>query len=63
MIKGKSLYKAIKKVGVVFESKKLYENQVADWIKRTLSSQNYTIVPKAAQMLVEFLGNDLSKIS
>jgi DNA polymerase-3 subunit delta len=48
---------------VVFESKKLYENQVADWIRRTLSSQNYTIVPKAAQMLVEFLGNDLSKIS
>ena len=61
--KRKSLYKAIQKVGVVYESKKLYENQVADWIKRTLSSQNYTIVPKAAQMLVEFLGNDLSKIS
>lgn len=61
--KRKSLYKAIQKIGVVFESKKLYENQVADWIKRTLSSQNYTIVPKAAQMLVEFLGNDLSKIS
>ena len=61
--KRKSLYKALQKVGVVYESKKLYENQVADWIKRTLSSQNYTIVPKAAQMLVEFLGNDLSKIS
>lgn len=61
--KRKSLYRAIQKVGVVFESKKLYENQVADWIKRTLSNQNYTIVPKAAQMLVEFLGNDLSKIS
>jgi DNA polymerase-3 subunit delta len=61
--KRKSLYKAIQKAGVVFESKKLYENQVADWIRRTLSIQNYTIVPKAAQMLVEFLGNDLSKIS
>lgn len=61
--KRKSLYKALQKVGVVYESKKLYENQVAEWIKRTLSSQNYTIVPKAAQMLVEFLGNDLSKIS
>lgn len=61
--KRKTLYKTLQKVGVVFESKKLYENQVADWIRRTLSSQNYTIVPKAAQMLVEFLGNDLSKIS
>ncbi|SHI50645.1 DNA polymerase III subunit delta [Algibacter luteus] len=61
--KRKALYKAIKKTGVVFESKKLYENQVSDWIRRVLSSQNYTITPKAAQMLVEFLGTDLSKIS
>ncbi|WP_055444631.1 DNA polymerase III subunit delta [Lacinutrix himadriensis] len=61
--KRKALYKALKKVGVVFESKKLYENQVADWIRRVLSGQNYTISPKAAQMLVEFLGTDLSKIN
>ena len=61
--KRKALYKAINKVGVVYESKKLYENQVADWIRRVLSGQNYTISPKAAQMLVEFLGTDLSKIN
>ncbi|MBU2938757.1 DNA polymerase III subunit delta [Lacinutrix sp. C3R15] len=61
--KRKALYKAIKKVGVVLESKKLYENQVADWIRRVLSGKNYTISPKASQMLVEFLGTDLSKIS
>jgi DNA polymerase-3 subunit delta len=61
--KRKALYKAIKKVGVVYESKKLYENQVADWIRRVLSPKEYTISPKAAQMLVEFLGTDLSKIN
>ncbi|MFD1161902.1 MULTISPECIES: DNA polymerase III subunit delta [Hwangdonia] len=61
--KRKALYKAVKKVGVVYESKKLYENQVADWIRRVLSSKKYTISPKAAQMLVEFLGTDLSKIN
>tara|TARA_R110002050_G_scaffold24083_3_gene64365 strand:+ start:155335 stop:156339 length:1005 start_codon:yes stop_codon:yes gene_type:complete len=61
--KRKGLYKALKKVGVVYESKKLYENQVADWIRRILSPKNYTISPKAAQMLVEFLGTDLSKIN
>lgn len=60
--KRKALYKAIKKVGVVYESKKLYENQVADWIRRVLAGQSYSIAPKAAQMLVEFLGTDLSKI-
>ncbi|MFI2743253.1 DNA polymerase III subunit delta [Zhouia sp. PK063] len=61
--KRKKLYKALKKNGVLFESKKLYENQVADWIRRVLSGNNYSITPKAAQMLVEFLGTDLSKIN
>ncbi|GAA3640559.1 DNA polymerase III subunit delta [Flavivirga jejuensis] len=61
--KRKSLYKTLKKTGIVYESKKLYENQVADWIRRVLASKNYTISPKAAQMLVEFLGTDLSKIN
>ncbi|WP_299013913.1 DNA polymerase III subunit delta [uncultured Polaribacter sp.] len=61
--KRKKLHKAIAKTGVIFESKKLYENQVADWIRRVLSGKNYKIEPKAAQMLVEFLGTDLSKIT
>ena len=61
--KRKALYKALKKTAVVFESKKLYDNQVPDWIRRTLASKKITIVPKAAQMLVEFLGTDLNKIS
>lgn len=61
--KRKKLYKAIDKVGVLFDSKKLYDNQVADWIRRVLSGKNYKIEPKAAQMLVDFLGTDLSKIA
>ena len=59
----KKLSKEIKKTGVLFESKKLYENQVPDWIKRVLAGKGYTITPKAAQMLTEFLGNDLSKVN
>ncbi len=61
--KRKKMTKSLDKVGVVFESKKLYDNQVGDWIKRVLSAKNYTIEPKATAMLVEFLGSDLSKIS
>ncbi|NNK83561.1 MAG: DNA polymerase III subunit delta [Flavobacteriaceae bacterium] len=60
--KRNALYKAVKKVGVVFESKKLYENKVPDWIRRVLASKKYSITPKSSQMLVEFLGTDLSKI-
>ncbi len=61
--KRKTIYKALNKTGVVFESKKLYENQIGDWLRRVLSPSGYKIDPKAAQMLVEFLGTDLSKIS
>ena len=61
--KRKKLSKLISKVGVVFESKKLYDNQVADWIRKVLNGRNYQMEPKAAQMLVEFLGTSLSKIS
>jgi len=61
--KRKKIYKAIAKSGVIFESKKLYDNQIPDWIRRVLASKGYSISPKASQMLVEFLGNDLGKIS
>ncbi|MEN8704473.1 MAG: DNA polymerase III subunit delta [Polaribacter sp.] len=61
--KRKKLHKAIAKTGLVYESKKLYDNKVADWIRRVLSGKNYQIAPKAAQMLVDFLGTDLSKIA
>jgi DNA polymerase-3 subunit delta len=61
--KRKKWVKSLDKVGVVYESKKLYENQVGDWIKRVLSGNQYAIEPKAAAMLVEFLGTDLGKIN
>ena len=61
--KRKKLHKAIAKSGLIYESKKLYDNQVSDWIRRVLSGKKYQIEPKASQMLVEFLGTDLSKIN
>ena len=61
--KRKKMTKMLAKIGVVYESKKLYENQVGEWIKRVLSGKNYSIEPKANAMLVEFLGTDLSKIN
>ncbi len=61
--KRKKLPKLVAKSGVLYESKKLYENQVGDWIKRVLAGKKYSIEPKANAMLVEFLGNDLGKIN
>ena len=60
--KRKKLGKVIAEKGVLFESKKLYENQVGDWISANLRDRGFDIEPKAAHMLVEFLGTDLSKI-
>jgi DNA polymerase-3 subunit delta len=59
----KKLSKVLKKTGELFESKKLYDNQVPNWISRVLQGKGHTITPKAAQMLVEFLGNDLGKVN
>jgi DNA polymerase-3 subunit delta len=61
--KRKKVTKLLDKHGVVFESKKMYDNQVGTWISRVLQGKGYTIEPKANAMLVEFLGNDLSRIS
>lgn len=60
--KRKKLYKAIQKVGVLLESKKLYENQVSDWIGKRLVGSGYSISHKAAILLVEFLGTDLGRV-
>lgn len=61
--KRKKLAKTIAQMGCLFESKKLYDNQVSDWINAVLRGKGYQIEPKATHMLVEFLGTDLSKIA
>ncbi len=61
--KRKKSLKTLAKNGLVYESKKLYENQVGQWITRVLKPKGYEIEPKANAMLVEFLGTDLSKIN
>ena len=61
--KRKKLSKLIVKNGSLFESKKLYDNQVGGWIENELKQKGYKIEPKASQMLVDFLGKDLSKVN
>ena len=61
--KRSALAKALQKTAVYLETKKLYDNQVPDWINEYVKEKKYTINPKASFLLAEFLGNDLSKIS
>ena len=48
---------------VVFESKKLYDNQIADWISNYCKAQKRSIEPAASALMAEYLGTDLSKIT
>ncbi len=59
----KKVIQRIKKSHVLFESKKLYDNQISPWINSFLKSKGYNISPTASLILSEYLGSDLSKIS
>lgn len=61
--KRKTFPKLIDQKGVLFESKKIYDNQLPAWITGYLKVQNYSIMPQAAAMLSEYLGADLSKVA
>jgi DNA polymerase-3 subunit delta len=61
--KRKSFTKEVAQNGILFESKKIYENQIPDWIKKYTNSLKYKIDTKASFLLAEFLGNDLGKIT
>lgn len=61
--KRKKVYKLLQKNAILYESKKLREYQIDPWLRRVLKGKGYEIEPKAAAMLVEFLGTDLAKIA
>jgi DNA polymerase-3 subunit delta len=60
--KRSAFFKAIQKHGVLFESKKIYDNKVPDWIKEYVRMHKRNIQPMAASLLAEHVGNDLNRI-
>jgi DNA polymerase III subunit delta len=60
--KRKAFAKSLQQIGVLFEGKKLYDNEVAPWITNYVKAKCYSIDPAAVQMLANYLGTDLSKI-
>lgn len=61
--KRKKFLKVADKVGVVLESKKIYENQLVTWIQTYCGEKNYKLEPQASAMLAEFLGTEISKVA
>jgi DNA polymerase-3 subunit delta len=60
--KRKALYKALKKTAVILETKKMYDNQVPNWIRTNAQKKGFQCSPIASHLLGEYLGTDLSKI-
>lgn len=55
-------YKQLSAKGVTLESKKLYDNQVPDFIAQLAKEMHLNVSEDASELLAEYLGNDLSKI-
>ncbi len=60
--KRKAVVKRISQNGIIFESKKLYDNQIPGFIMSYLKNRGIGVDSKAAQMLSDFVGNDISKL-
>ncbi len=60
--KRKKIFSTLAKKHVLFESKRVYDNKVPEWIELMLKEQGLTANPKAVQMLAESLGTDLGRI-
>ena len=59
----KKLAAEIEKVGVLFESKKIKDSQLTGFIASYLKRKSVDIEPKAADMMAEFVGTDLSRMA
>lgn len=61
--KNRKIYKAIEKSGVIFESKKVYETKLPAWISNQFKLKGKNIEPKAANLMADYIGNNLSSIN
>lgn len=60
--KRKSLAKIVEKRGVYFESVRTRDEKMPAWITSHVGKEGYSITPKAAAIMADYLGNDLSKV-
>ena len=61
--KRTAAYKAIAAKGCVYETPKVWDNQVPGWIAKQVSAKGFSINEKATYLITESVGNDLSMIA
>lgn len=62
-VDGRSkLAKLLKEKGELLSTKKMYDNQLPEWVTELLQSRGLTIQQKALSLLIDHIGNDLMRI-
>ena len=62
-VDGRSkLAKLLKQKAVLITTKKIYDNQLPEWTQELLQSKQLSISPKGLALLVDHIGNDLTRI-
>jgi DNA polymerase-3 subunit delta len=58
----KKFTKLVKENGVLVTTKKMYDREVPEWTQELIKSKGLTISPKGLALLVDHIGNDLTRI-
>ncbi len=58
----KKFAKLLKEKAVLLTTKKIYDNQLPEWTRELLESKGLTITQKGLALLVDHIGNDLTRI-
>jgi len=62
-VDGRSkLAKLLKQKAELVTTKKMYENQLPDWTNTHIQAMGFTISQKALMLLIDHIGNDLSRL-
>jgi DNA polymerase III subunit delta len=62
-VDGRSkLARLLKQKAEMVTTKKMYDNQLPDWANNHVQSMGYTISQKALMLLIDHIGNDLSRL-
>lgn len=54
--------KMLKSKAVMVTTKKMYDNQLPDWVQQMVTTKGLNIAAKANALLVDHIGNDLSRL-
>ncbi len=58
----KKFTKTVKENGVLLTTKKMYDREVPEWAQGIVQGKGLTITPKGLALLVDHIGNDLTRI-